>query len=580
MANKRGLFGILAIALIFGMAVVSCDSDSDSEDRNITPQTVRYSGVSGSTSYSLIITENTARYAVQAGDSYELIAGSKKSTGTVIAFSGGVLTLKPSNSDKTFTVTTSGSNLTGFTGSVKWDGDTTETTLPDRLTANSKTGGGGGGGSSGGYYPGGTPSGSTINIAMINATYPVLDFTLSIFDINDNPTYVCLERKNTYDYNKLPENVFLLPETTASSSFYNADTSVYADFVKTKYEYDKTTHFNLYICSRVMGLILTGMTENGIPEDQYTVNIYLDGALYGPELRYTSAVPDVQALYDSDCAKIEEAFEKASQGEDWRNLIPSDYPYGSDIANFPIDQVYVLAVLNHLKNAVWHVYNVNGLKSIMPAALQDEIQAFIANGQIVQRTIGEKIQAVKANGKMKELEYLLKLRWGEGEQDCIAAQFENANGKKPLLLLGTYTQYEDGVWSIERAGTTLYPDLLERVKTIFGSEYNLFYKGHPGTPSTAQRLSQFEEYGFTNLLATIPAETMMLFYDNVYVGGYGTSTFVSALPGQTLFYLGPKESFTASDGNKYGLASIAGINMGNFSTTQYIYKDNGVWFTN
>jgi len=149
MANKRFLFGILAIALVFGMAAVGCDSGSGGN--SITPQTVTYIGVSDGITYSLKITENTSRYAAQPGDSYELTAGAKKSTGKVNAVSGGVLTLKPSNSDKTFTVTISESSLlTGFTGSIKWDGDTTETKLPNSLTTNNKAASGGGGGGGGG----------------------------------------------------------------------------------------------------------------------------------------------------------------------------------------------------------------------------------------------------------------------------------------------------------------------------------------------------------------------------------------------------------------------------------------------
>jgi hypothetical protein len=91
-----------------------------------TPQTATYTGATGGTTYTLKITENTARYAAQNGDAYELTAGSKKSTGTVSGVSGGSLTLKPNNKPTTtFTATVSGSSLTALNGTITWTDDTT-----------------------------------------------------------------------------------------------------------------------------------------------------------------------------------------------------------------------------------------------------------------------------------------------------------------------------------------------------------------------------------------------------------------------------------------------------------------------
>ncbi|MDR1127072.1 MAG: hypothetical protein LBL06_02965 [Treponema sp.] len=169
---------------------------------------------------------------------------------------------------------------------------------------------------------------------------------------------------------------------------------------------------------------------------------------------------------------------------------------------------------------------------------------------------------------MKALEYMLKLRWGEAENESVSAQFDQGNGKKTLLLLGTYTNYEQDS-TLYQTGAVLIPDLLEQVETRYGDEYNLFYKGHPQTPTNATKLASLQNAGFTDLPTTIPAETMMLFYDDVYVGGYPGSTFVSAKEGQTVFAFGPKSALEAT----------AGINMDNFTDTEYIYYADDVWHT-
>ena len=126
MKNTLKLFGIITLIAAIGFSFTACD-DGGGNNNGGVPQTVTYTGASGGTTYTLKITENTARYAAQSGDAYELTVGSKKSTGTVSNAAGGVLTLKPSNASTTFTATVSGSSLTALNGTVTWTDNNTET---------------------------------------------------------------------------------------------------------------------------------------------------------------------------------------------------------------------------------------------------------------------------------------------------------------------------------------------------------------------------------------------------------------------------------------------------------------------
>ncbi len=128
------LFGITALVAVIGFTMITCDNGTGGKSTITTkpvPQTVEYSGTGddGST-YTLKITENTARYAAQVGDSYELTVTSgsstKKSSGTVTAI-GNTLELTPSGGtpDDTFTiaVTTTG-GITAVTGKITFDDGT------------------------------------------------------------------------------------------------------------------------------------------------------------------------------------------------------------------------------------------------------------------------------------------------------------------------------------------------------------------------------------------------------------------------------------------------------------------------
>jgi len=140
-------YSIFAIAYGNGKFVVGCEKgkiaySTDGGTGGNTPQTATYTGTSGGTAYTLKITENTARYAAQNGDAYELTAGSKKSTGTVSSVSGGSLTLKPTNKTTTFTATVSGSSLTALNGTITWT-DGTTATAPGAFTGGTDPGTGG-----------------------------------------------------------------------------------------------------------------------------------------------------------------------------------------------------------------------------------------------------------------------------------------------------------------------------------------------------------------------------------------------------------------------------------------------------
>jgi len=124
MKNTIKLFGVIALVAVIGFSMAGCKED----ETDPKPQTVTYTGTADGVTYTLKITENTARYTAQSGDSYELTVGTKKSTGTVQSVTGGTLTLQPSREGAaTFTATVSSSGITAMNGTIAFDvGDSQE----------------------------------------------------------------------------------------------------------------------------------------------------------------------------------------------------------------------------------------------------------------------------------------------------------------------------------------------------------------------------------------------------------------------------------------------------------------------
>ena len=123
--NRISKVIVLMVGIMLVFTLIGC-GDADGGPTGSIPQVVTFTGTKDGITYSLKITEDTSRaaYTPQGGDTYEFTASSKKSTGTVQTYSGGILTLMPSNSETPFEATVSGTGLTKLNGTIKWTDDT------------------------------------------------------------------------------------------------------------------------------------------------------------------------------------------------------------------------------------------------------------------------------------------------------------------------------------------------------------------------------------------------------------------------------------------------------------------------
>ena len=126
MKRNNWFLGLLICVFIFGIFIVSCDS-SDGVVNPVTTTTT-YSGTSGDTTYTLVVT-GLARAV--AGDTYVLTVVksgvSKKSSGTIATVTQTGFTLKPNSSgSQNFTLTFSGTTITSISGTISYDNGTSE----------------------------------------------------------------------------------------------------------------------------------------------------------------------------------------------------------------------------------------------------------------------------------------------------------------------------------------------------------------------------------------------------------------------------------------------------------------------
>jgi len=131
--NKKSIgFIILFIAIMMIFSVVACDNGVGSSSGSggggggtpTAPTSITYTGIIDEQTYSLKLTDSDANRAVylpKTNDDYILTKGNQSNSGKVVSIIG-TFTLKPSDSDLTFTVTIVDGNISTITGIILWSG--------------------------------------------------------------------------------------------------------------------------------------------------------------------------------------------------------------------------------------------------------------------------------------------------------------------------------------------------------------------------------------------------------------------------------------------------------------------------
>jgi len=409
-----------------------------------------------------------------------------------------------------------------------------------------------------------------VNIVYLRATFPVVHFALNSFDLSRVPTFVNIERRNTLNWERLPANVLPIPGTMGGG-FWTDHVATTASFIRNLYLNDKTTRFNLFLCD--FGFIVYFMINNGIPATNFTVTAWMDGtgSINIPAQRYAGA--NALEIFDADMEAVRYAFKIAVAGGDWlASLDIGDLRTGAQL------QRYSLAMVKLFDNITWEVGSITTLENTIPQ-LRDVIRDLANQGRIVERNIQNMVQGIHTRGKATDLEWLLNLRWGYADADSMGGLLDRGNNKDTLMILGTHTHTEDALiytyppgitWGwingVNQVGLRLIGTggLMERVIARYGESFNIFYKGHPGTPTDGEKQEWLDLHDIIDIPAAIPSETIMFLYDNVFIGGYPGSTFLSAINGQTIVSFGTPALFDVI---------LQGANLPYFANTEFMYMN-------
>lgn len=345
---------------------------------------------------------------------------------------------------------------------------------------------------------------SEYNLAPLDATFPVVYFSLSIWDINQTtdgktiPTIVMLGRPRAYNWDKLPEGVYSLPYMSKTNIAPDGDYTAFAAYVKDLYEVSPKSKFNLYINDITCSIIHDMIYSNKIPEGQYTIKMFTDGG------RTYNIINTAYAV-----ANPEEKHQQLINS--WNQAKAYAYANGRNADGWGWhshwDSIY--AILDCEPTAEWWVPRNNLFTSGDNNEFAKKIAADV-------KKVGVNDLLTALTNKGPETVEAFKNLYDFNDGYFNDAQEQN---KKAMVLLGTYVFNEKN-----------FEDYTNLTKLYYGDEYLYYYKGHPNTPTEIypDKLKQLEALGVKDIDSNVAAELILFFNPEMSLSGYGSSTYNSA----------------------------------------------------
>lgn len=347
---------------------------------------------------------------------------------------------------------------------------------------------------------------SEYNLAPLSASFPVVLFSLSYWDINTSaagssiPTIVMLDRPSAYNWDSLPSGMYGMPYLTQSAIKTSSNYQAFADYVGALYRLNPNSKFNLYINDITCTLIHQIIYANKIPSGQYRITMLSDGSATYVFTNEAFAISNPQAKQDQLIAS-------------WNAAKSQAYATGRVSAGYGFHEHWdsMYAVLACEPGTEWWMTRTNLFTSGDGNAFAGKISS---NPQVKAKNIASMLSDLQSKGSstvnaLKKLYSLSDGYFTEAEEQ----------GKTPMILLGTYVTSEQ-----------YFEEYADITEILYGDKYAYYYKGHPNTPTDMypQKQEQLDRLGITDVDSSVAAELILFFNPEVHLSGYGSSTFNSA----------------------------------------------------
>ena len=354
-------------------------------------------------------------------------------------------------------------------------------------------------------------------IAPISGSMPQLYFTLNMKEITKDytiPSFVWLARPDSWNWDKLPENVYAMPNVDKAEvlTHNNYDKMVqYTDaYIEELFSINSSSKFNLYINDYNSYLYMKLLAGNGIPEDNYYVTLLSDGgasyADFNAAFNSEDETFDADVKYTEMSSNLKKLYDEVREAKDY-----NDGEFTVDTDTF---RQYAYVAAKEKNNVEWWILRPR------EGVLCSPDKEFITTVLTTDKTEGiieERNFAAPLKEMTDEQKAELKSLYNFNNEIFEAADKQN---KKAMMILGSWANPENE------------PDFeayTRFTKLYYGDQFVYYYKGHPNTPTDnyPDKQAQLNELELIDVESSINAELILFFYPDIYMCGYNSSTFMS-----------------------------------------------------
>lgn len=364
-----------------------------------------------------------------------------------------------------------------------------------------------------------TLSASEYVIAPISGSMPQLYFTLNMNEITNNhqiPAFVWLARPDSWNWDKLPENVYAMPnapiEEVLTHNNYDKMVAATDAYIEELYSINSGSKFNLYINDYNSYLYLKLLAGNGIPESNYYVTLLSDGGASYADFNEAFNIEeegfDADAKYAEMAEKLQTLYTEVREAKDYNG----ESSFSIDGSAF---RQYSYVAAKEMNNVEWWILRPRAGVLCSP---DEEFINMVLNDDKKEGVIEERNFANPLKAMTDEEKAELKSLYNFNNEMFEAADEAN---KKAMMILGSWAYAEN---------EPDFEDYVNLVKAYYGEEeFVYYYKGHPNTPTSnhPDKQDQLEDLDLIDVESSINAELILFFYPDIYMCGYNSSTFMS-----------------------------------------------------
>ena len=365
------------------------------------------------------------------------------------------------------------------------------------------------------------------NIAVLNGTFGPLYYSLSLWDNdvvrgekgNPIPSMIALSRSDSYNWEKLPRNVYACPlAKSPKSGTFAKKAKLMSAYVGELKKLNKNSKFHFYFADNYVKGIFDVITPNKIKTSNYDVTFITDGS---GSYYWFNNVYDGTNAQSVHNGMIKEWNKTMQQAEKGKTITGKNLKYAIN-GNNQVMSKYCYAAVCASSNIRWWVSRTTGTFESKDSVFLEQ-----AISKMQVKNMNDMLTILQDTGKADAFKQLYHF-----SDNMFAAA--KKNHKEVMILMGSRVTSEQN-----------FAEFSKFVKKNYGSKYEYYYKGHPATPTKLypKKAKELKNLGIHDIDASIPAELILFFNKDVYVAGMSNSTLNQAYKaGHTKVYFGARKA--------------------------------------